>query len=290
MEKTFGSLRQVHVVIENEVGLVAVSGRAGDSASVTLEADTAAGEDLVEKAIVECRPSGGRDIVFVKIPRLHGMKFIRRNGVTVRLHVPLDSDVNVSTGSAPVELNGHLGQATVKTASGDITADDLKSLRTKTASGDIEVGTVSGELRIHTASGDLRCVGVNGRASVSTTSGDAEIGSAADRTEIRATSGEVRLGEVSGDVIVTAVSGDVHVLSLAGGTTQIRSVSGQVEVGIARGAQLRVDAETMSGTVHSDIPLSDEPATTPGRPTVDLTVRSVSGDIFVTRGVEAFVP
>ena len=114
----------------------------------------------------------------VKIPRLHGMKFIRRNGVTVRIEVPIGSDVTVMSASAHVELNGSLGGADVKTASGDITADDVEEMRAKTASGDVEVGTVGGDLRLQTASGDLRCVRVDGRASVTTASGDIEIGSA----------------------------------------------------------------------------------------------------------------
>jgi DUF4097 and DUF4098 domain-containing protein YvlB len=291
MEWTFKALHQVQVVVENEVGLVAISARAGDAARVTLEASTPGAEDLVAKAVVECRTSGGRDMVIVKIPRVHGMKFIRRNGVSVRIEVPPASDVQVSTASAHVELNGSLGQANVKTASGDITADEVRELRAKTASGDIEVGTVRGELRMHTAAGDLRCVRVDGPASVSSTSGDAEVGSVGDGIDVRATSGEVRLGDVCGDTSIVAVSGDVHVLSLAQGSTHIRSVSGEVEVGIARGVALSVDAETMSGTVRSDIPLTPDREAAPGHgdPAVALTVRSVSGNILVTRGVEAFV-
>jgi DUF4097 and DUF4098 domain-containing protein YvlB len=288
MERTFEGVGHARVVVENEVGLVVVSAHTAAAARVTVEADTAGAEDLVANATVECRPSGGRNVIVVKVPRLHGMKFIRRNGVTVRVDVPVDSDVDVSTASAHVELNGNLGQTTIKTASGDITADELASLRAKTASGDIEVGTVHGDLRMHTAAGDLRCVRVDGRASASSTSGDAEIGTARQGIEVRATSGEVRLGDVWGDSSVVAVSGDVHVLSLAEGNMHIRSVSGHVEVGIARGVALRVDAETMSGRIQSDIPLHDTPAAT-GGPAVSLTVRNVSGDVLVTRGVEAFV-
>jgi hypothetical protein len=50
----------------------------------------------------------------------------------------------------------------------------------------------------------------------------------------------------------------------------------------------------MSGTVHSDIALTDVPGDRKGdggpggEPTVDLTVRSVSGNVLVTRGADAF--
>jgi DUF4097 and DUF4098 domain-containing protein YvlB len=291
MEKNFPTRGKVRVFVENEVGLVTITGREGDGTRVVLEADSPGAAESVERAIVECRTSRGHDHIVVKVPRLHGMKFIRRNGVTVRVDVPSGSDVSVATASAHVELNGSMGLTDVKTASGDITADDVEGLKAKTASGDIEVGGVGGDLRMHSASGDLRCVRVDGRASVTTASGDVEIGSAADRTDVRGSSGDVRLGDVSGDLSVVGVSGDVTVLSLARGRAHLRSVSGQVDVGIARGVALSVDAESMSGTVHSDIALSDVPDGDggPGRePTVDLTVRSVSGNIAVTRGADAF--
>jgi DUF4097 and DUF4098 domain-containing protein YvlB len=204
------------------------------------------------------------------------------------VEVPLGSDVAVTSASGPVELNGSLGVVDVKTASGDTTADDVEEIRVKSASGDLEVGTVRGDLRLQTASGDLRSVRVDGRVSVKTASGDVEIGAAADRVEVKGTSGDVRLGDVAGDLSVVAVSGDIHVLSLARGRAHLRSISGAVEVGIVPGVALQVDAESMSGSVHSDIPLND----VPGQPDVDrvvvLTVRSVSGNILVTRAAEAF--
>jgi DUF4097 and DUF4098 domain-containing protein YvlB len=291
MEKNFPTEGRVRVSVENEVGLVTITARDGDGVRVALEADGPGAAESVERATVECRTHKGRDHIVVKIPRLHGMKFVRRHGVTVRVEVPPGSDVSAATASAPIELNGPMGATEVKTASGNVTADEVEGMTAKTASGDIEVGGVGGDLRMHSASGDLRCVRVDGRASVTTASGDVEIGSAADRIDVRGSSGDVRLGDVSGDLSVVAVSGDVTVLSLARGRAHLRSVSGQVDVGIARGVALTVDAESMSGTVHSDIPLSDDPDGSGhqgGDPAVELTVRSVSGNILVKRGADAF--
>jgi DUF4097 and DUF4098 domain-containing protein YvlB len=217
------------------------------------------------------------------------MKFIRRNGVTVRVDVPEGSDVRVVSASADVELNGSLGRANVKTASGALTADDLADLRAKTASGDVEVGTVGGALRVQSAAGDLRCVRAEGPVSVTTASGDVEVGAAAGAIDVRATSGDVRLGDVAGGVRVVGVSGSVQVLSVTEGNMHIRSVSGKIDVGVARGATLRVDAESMSGSVQSDIPLEDGPGGAREDPRITLTLRSVSGDVLITRGVEAFV-
>ena len=289
MEQTFAAPHPVLVFVRNEVGSTAITAHRNDTSHVSLTADTPGGKDLVGRSTVVCRPRVGRDIVVVNIPRAHGMKFIRRNGVTVRVHVPEGSDVRVISASADVELNGSLGRANIKTASGSFTADDVTDLRAKTASGDIEVGTVRGALRMQSAAGDLRCVRVDGPTSVTTVSGDIEVGSAGDRMEVRVTSGDVRLGDIMGDLTVAVVSGNVKVLSVTEGSTHVRTVSGRIEVGIARGATLSVDAESMSGSVHSDIPLEDGPRAAGADPRLTLTLKTVSGDVLITRGVEAFV-
>jgi DUF4097 and DUF4098 domain-containing protein YvlB len=288
MERSFATSGNVLVTVDNEVGLVSITGSETDSTTVSIEADTPGAEELVERATVECRQSGGRDHIVVKIPRMHGMKFIRRNGVTIRIDMPRGGDVGVSTASADVELNGTLGDTEVKTCSGDITADDTDELRAKSASGDISVGTVEGELRMHSASGDLRVNRVDGRASVTTTSGDVEVGAAADRIDMRSTSGNLRLGDLDGDASLVAVSGDVRVLSCSAGRVQVRSVSGDISIGIAEGVNLRVDAQSMSGRVSSDIPLGDVPSPKKGAREVVLAARNVSGDVLVERAVEAY--
>jgi DUF4097 and DUF4098 domain-containing protein YvlB len=289
MEQTFATPQPVLVFVHNEVGLTAITAHRADTSHVSLSADTPGGRELVERTTVVCRPRVGRDIVVVKVPHVHGMKFIRRNCVTVRIHVPEGSDVRVVSASADVELNGSLGRTNVKTASGAFTADDVTDLRAKTASGDVEVDTVGGAMRVQSAAGDLRCVRVDGRATVTTVSGDVEVGSAGDQMDVRVTSGDIRLGDVAGDITAAVVSGNVQVLSVSEGSTQIRSVSGKIEVGIARGATLGVDAESISGSVHSDIPLEDGPGPGGADPRVSLTLRTVSGDLLITRGVEAFV-
>ncbi len=157
----------------------------------------------------------------------------------------------------------------------------------KTASGDIVVGRVGGEIRAYTASGDLRCSSVAGAAVFSTASGDLEVGAAAGRVEVKATSGNVSLGELARGARVVNVSGNVRVLALGEGALHVRSVSGDVAVGVTRGVDLHVDVETLSGLVHSDIPLDDAPPRG-GRPEarVDLSVRSVSGNVEIGRALE----
>jgi DUF4097 and DUF4098 domain-containing protein YvlB len=288
MEKMFETPGTVRLHVQNEVGLVAVTAAPTEETVVSLEAHTPGAEELVERAVVECRPTGGRHVVVVKVPKQGvGSRFLRRNAVTVRVEVPERSDVTVVAGSADVEITGPIGAGDFATSSGDVAADDVAAnLTARSASGDITVGAVGGNVKVQTASGDLRCSSVAGRAVFTTSSGDIEVGAAAAQVEVKATSGDVRLGELAHGARVTNVSGDVRVLAIDEGTLHVRSVSGSVSVGVATGVDLHVDVETMSGQVRSDIELDDTPGSTRRDALVELSVRSVSGDVEIERALE----
>ena len=288
MEKTFETPGAVRLSVENEVGLIAITARPTRSTIVSLEPATPGAAELIERAVVECRPVPDGHVVAVRVSRRNGMRFVRRSAaVTVRVEVPEGSDVKVLADSADVEIMGPVGSADVSTSSGDISTDDVAAAVTaKSASGDVTLGAVGGDLRVHTASGDLRCSSVAGTAVFATASGDLEVGAAGNRVEVKGTSGSVRLGELSHGARIMNVSGDVRVLSVDRGTVHVRSVSGDVSVGVAEGVDLHVDVETMSGAVNSEIPLDDAPSAARRENRVDLSVRSVSGNVDIARALE----
>ena len=222
----------------------------------------------------------------VKVPRQHGKRFLRHHAVTVRVELPEGSDVTLATAAADIEVTGTVGAADITTASGDVSTDDIDDgLRATTASGSVIVGTVTGKLRMRSASGDLRCTRATGRVDCASTSGDVEIGSADETVEVHATSGNVRLGELHQGAKVANVSGNVRVLSLGEGRLLVRSVSGDVAVGVPAGVDLFVDVSTM-GSFRSDIPIDDIPAPGESRVKVDLSVSTVSGNVEIERALE----
>lgn len=291
MEKSFETPGVVDLSVEIHAGLVAVTAGDGDRTVVSVTADKPGAEELVERAVVECHPMGGdRYRVEVKLPKVYGVRVLRRNSVTVRVQVPLGAEVAVATASADVEIDGSVRQVEFKTASGNASVDEVTGdVTTKTASGNVTLGTVGGDIRTNTVSGDLRCSSVAGGVQFHATSGDLELGAAGSRVDVKATSGDVRLGELAAGAHVKNVSGNVRVLALGEGALKVRSVSGDVAVGVVRGVDLHVDVETTSGVVHSDIPLTDAPAAGgSGRPDVrvDLSIRSVSGNVDIGRALE----
>jgi DUF4097 and DUF4098 domain-containing protein YvlB len=288
MEKTFETPGGVRLSVEIHAGLVVVTAASTDRTVVSIEADAPGAEELVRRAAVECRAAGNRQHVSVKLPHVYGMRLVRRNPVTVRVVVPEGADVVVATASANMEIDGPVGAVEFKTASGNASIDDVVTdVTTKTASGTVTIGKVGGDIRAQTVSGDLRCSSVAGAALFSATSGNVELGAAGSRVEVKVTSGDVRLGVLAHGAQVMNVSGSVRVLALGEGTLNVRSVSGDVSIGVARGVDLHVDVETASGNVHSDIPLDTVPSEGERPETrVDLSVRSVSGNVEIGRALE----
>ena len=127
-----------------------------------------------------------------------------------------------------------------------------------------------------------------GTALFSTASGDLEVGAAGSRVEVKATSGDVRLGELAAGAQVVNVSGNVRVLALEEGTLHVRSVSGDVAVGVAKGVDLHVDVETAVGHRALGHPARRTRRSPGARPEarVDLSVRSVSGNVEIGRALE----
>lgn len=286
MEKTFETPGGVRLLVHNEAGLVAVTAGQTTETTVSLEALSPGAEELVERAAVECRTSGNQHHVVVKVPK-QGLRFLRRHAIAVRVELPAGSDVDVTVASADVDVTGPIGAGEFTTASGDVSTDDVAAnFVAKSASGDFTVGAVGGDLKVQTASGDLRCSSVAGRTVFTTVSGDLEVGAASRPVEVKATSGDVRLGEVAQGARVINVSGDVRILALDEGSLHVRSVSGNVSVGVASGVDLHVDVETVSGEISSDIALGDAPASRRGDARVDVSVRSVSGDVAIERALE----
>jgi DUF4097 and DUF4098 domain-containing protein YvlB len=192
-------------------------------------------EAAVEEARVELR--GDELVVKVDHPQAE---------VRLRLQVPEGSALHAKTASGDVRARGRLGDAEVKSASGDVQLDAVGSLEAKLASGDLEVAQVAGEARVDSASGD------------------------------------VDLGETAAGVNVRTASGDQQVGSVMEGKIDLSAASGDIRVGIKRGSRLWVDARSMSGEVSSELEVGEDVPGDDG-PLVELQVTAMSGDIQVVR-------
>jgi hypothetical protein len=81
---------------------------------------------------------------------------------------------------------------------------------------------------------------------------------------------------------VAWVSVDVERAAGAAGA-RLNAVSGDLHVAARRGLALWIDAQSVSGSVTSDLDVGGDEAAAEGGTQVELRARSVSGDIRITR-------
>lgn len=216
---------------------------AADATEVTFDGDT----------LIVRTPEAGIGWLFKRLPALR---------ITVRL--PLGSNVRAKSASADVTLRGRAGKVTVITASGGVHVAEADEVSANSGSGDVKVIDALGRVHANTASGDI------------------EIDRAEGEITTRSASGDVRIGEAGGSVSATTASGDVLIRQGASGVYKIRTVSGEVSVGVAKGTGVWLDLSSTSGRTSSDLAVGDTPVAV-ATPDLNLQVRTVSGDIEVVR-------
>ncbi|HEY3551604.1 MAG TPA: DUF4097 family beta strand repeat-containing protein [Gaiellaceae bacterium] len=246
LEHTFQTPLPVTLEVSIPSGDIEVETDGADETSVTVDGD----ERMLEH--VEVHHSGNRVSVTLREKgKLGFFGSIFNGGLRVQARVPHGASVRVKTASADTELQGHFGALEVSSASGDVRlrGELVDDATIKTVSGDVELERVDGDLSVQCVSGDIRA-----RA-------------------------------VAGSVDTKSVSGDIRLDALTTGSVRFTSVSGDIEIGIAQGSLLDVDAGSTSGDLSSEVPLASEPVTGEGAaaPTVVLRGRTVSGDVRVFR-------
>lgn len=259
--------------VRNPAGDVRIE--TADTAETTVELvalnDSDATRNAIEKAVVAARG----DEVAVEIEGRSWSISIGSLGITspkvsVRITCPHGSDLDCNTASAELETAGRLGDVRVRTASGDTRLDRIE-----------------GSLELHTASGDVSVEHVGGRAGVNSVSGDVIVREAQQGLAVNSVSGDVTVEEVTGDLTVGSVSGDQIVRAAGPGDVALKAVSGDVLVAIRRGLRVRLDVNSVSGTIGSELEVSDTPTRSDG-PETNLRVRTVSGDVKISRAAQAY--
>ncbi|MEX1125867.1 MAG: DUF4097 family beta strand repeat-containing protein [Acidimicrobiia bacterium] len=204
------------------------------------------------------------DTVTVRRP-LGGNGWSRRESSTrIRVEVPAGTTVRISGASAEITADVRLAEAFIDTASGDVSLTEVRDAKIKSASGDLSVGVVSGEASMRTASGDVR------------------IGDIDEKMDVTTASGSVDIGLARGDVTSSASSGDLAIDRFEGSDLNLKSVSGNIRVGLPRGTKVSLDAQSLSGRIalpeRSTTGSSGETHTQ-----VRAKLRTISGDIEIIR-------
>jgi hypothetical protein len=252
LDQTFHTPLPLTLEVSIPSGDIDVETTAGEETSLIVDGD----ERMLEH--VEIRHDGNRVVVTLRDKNKVGFSFslgslvFGNDGLRVQARLPHGAGVKVKTASADTEGSGSLGRLEVNSVSGDVRVrgEVAEDATVKTVSGDVDLEQVDGDLSAQTVSGDVR---------------------------VRA---------VAGSADTKSVSGDIRLEALTAGDASFSSVSGDIEIGIAQGSLLDVDAGSTSGDLASEVPLASEPPggeSAAAGPTVVLRGRTVSGDVRIFR-------
>ena len=267
MERSFQTPGEPRLRLRNPSGLISVE--TSDTAETVVELQALRDDEVTRNAIQNAVVEQSGTTVTVEIAGKSWGFLGRSPSVGIRIRCPYGSALDCTTASADVSATGRLGDSVVKTASGDIALEHI-----------------GGSLEIQTASGDLRVSAVDGQARLKSVSGDIRLGIARAALDASLVSGDLELDEAHTDLSASTVSGDQSVRSIRDGQIRLQSVSGDIEVGVAPGTRVFIDASATSGDVSSELDVTPAPgSSTPGGE-AKLRLKSISGDISIVRGAQ----
>lgn len=244
-------------------GAATISAEERDTAVVTVEPYDSS--DASHQQAENTRVSFQGDRLVVHAPET-GFLW-RRGNVRVTAQVPIDSAFECIVASADTVLAGRWREGNVTTASGDL-----------------EVGVVTGSLKVVTASGDVQVEAVGRDLQLRSASGDVEVGTVAGDASLTSASGDLTVHDTGGSASARTASGDIEVLRARQGEVRAQTASGDVQVSVLPGTGVYLDVHTLSGSTHSDLNVGAAPTgEVASTSTLSVRVHTASGDVAVVR-------
>lgn len=249
----------IHARVGARSGDVTVRAGTESELVVTLSASSSKYAHLLEGAEIHFDPAR-QELTVRTVPRdlaisSRGLRGATRSwfdfghgDLDVLVLLPAASSLEVTTVSGDVSIKGELSEIGIDGVSGDVrVADPCERLEARTASGDVTTAQVHDELKVRSASGDVLCRG------------------AATKTDIQ------------------SASGDVDVAAERPGDINIKAVSGDVRVRVARGLAVDINGNSVSGDLGTNIDLDATGDVTSDEETITIKVNTVSGDIRIDK-------
>ncbi len=278
-------------------GRVSVSNIAGD-----IVVNAGSGDEVSIEAVKRSRGDAGQlSSVRIDVEERGGAVFVRTTHTGRNDHVSVDYTITMPAAAAAdvhsvsgnVRVTGIRSSVRAESVSGNVTATDTPKLETaKSVSGDVTLSgvTTEGDLSASSVSGNVIAKGVKVHS-----------------LEIGSVSGDLTATDVVCDRLTAkSVSGSVDYTGAItkGGTYDINVHSGDVRLKLANPSGFVLNANSFSGSIRSDLPLTIGGDTasrdrdrggrrsgmdnhsmraTYGDGSATLTVRTFSGDIVISK-------
>lgn len=270
--------------LSNFSGDVRVTGGGGNEIKVEAvkkarRRDSDDAKDLLSQLRVEINNVGGRVEVRTVNPRTGGRSY---TNVDYTITVPATVMVSLKTVSGNIEVVNVRGEVRAEAISGDVTVTGTPNVAlAKTVSGTVTARDISSAatLTLASVSGNIVTGGLKAKAiDAGTVSGDLLLrGLQVERLDAKSVSGNIEFGAPL----------------VRGGRYTFNSHSGDVRVAVTNGAGFELDANTFSGSIRSDFPITlrtdpDSRDSRGNRGREARTVRGSFGDAGAILSVRSF--
>jgi DUF4097 and DUF4098 domain-containing protein YvlB len=203
----------------------------------------------------------------------------RSGTVAITIDLPAGSSLVYSEAYSDLRSVGPLGRTDVNLGSGRIRLDRVDDLRASLAAGELTIDHVAGRADVLAGAAAVKIGEVEGPAKLLGSSAQVRIGNAAADLDLTNSSGGFDVGRAAGNV--TAMTGGnavIRIGCMTSGQAELKSASGNIEVGVDEGSAVRVEAGSTYGSVRNTVP-QDCSASTGGLVTIDARTRR--GDVII---------
>ena len=192
--------------------------------------------DARVKQIVDSPPIGQSGNT-ITVSRPHADSDLFRNiSIDYDVTAPRASTLKAHTGSGSMEVGGIEGSVAADSGSGSIHTDNI-----------------GGNSHLETGSGRILATNGHGAATIQSGSGSLELSlSAPGDVKAQTGSGSIRISGVSGGLRASAGSGSIELQGNPTSEWRAESGSGSIQLQIHPDAHFTLNAETGSGTIHTD--------------------------------------
>lgn len=288
--------RDGRVSISNIWGDIVVTLGSGDEVSIEAVKRTRGDRSELASVDIMVEERAGRVDVRAEHERYRSDRGRRGDSASVdfTVTVPASASLDVHSVSGSLKVTGVRGAVRAETVSGNVTTTDTPNLEhAKSVSGDVSLtgAAADGDLSAGSVSGNITAKGLKARG-----------------LDLGSVSGDVTLTDVTCErLTIKSVSGSVEYAGAIArnGRYEINSHSGTVRLMLANPSGFELNANSFSGSIRSDLPLTigGEPArdrdsnrgrrregntshtmrATFGDGSATLAIRTFSGDIIISR-------
>jgi hypothetical protein len=176
----------------------------------------------------------------IRVGDEHGSDWFHHVSIDYEITTPSNTMLVAESGSGDLQISNINGTVKAHTGSGSIHADKLGAgSRLETGSGTIDANNLMGSTTLQTGSGEIH----------------AQLGSAGD-VVAGTGSGDIKLENVQGAVKAETGSGSLDISGQPTAPWKLETGSGGISLRLGSNAHFTLDAETGSGSVKSDPPLT----------------------------------